>query len=67
MTLTETYEQWITRIMGEYPHTKGTQRYGQFLYNNLPDRFMGVVPFAIDPFYKDDHVEDFLNWVRRHW
>lgn len=63
----ETYNEWITRIMAEYPHKKGTQRYGQYLYNNLPDRFIGVVPHAIDPFYDNGNIANFLNWLSRHW
>jgi hypothetical protein len=63
----ETYSEWITRIMSEFPHKRGTQRYGQYLYNNMPDRFLQLVPRGVDPFYDDNNCEMFLNWLERHW
>ncbi len=63
----ETYSEWLLRISAEWPHKRGTQRYGQYLYNNMPDRFLGVVPRGIDPFHDDDNIVNFLNWIERHW
>lgn len=65
----ETYQEWFTKVSKQWALTPAGQyeRYGQFLYNRMPDRFMGQVPHAIDPFYRDDNVVNFLNWLERRW
>ena len=64
----ETYSEWLVRISYSWPLAQSQGiRYGQYLYNSMPDRFLGVVPRGIDPFYDDENIVNFLNWIERHW
>lgn len=68
--MVETYEHWYERVNNERRNNNResrNQRHGQWLYNNMPNRFVGRVPHAIDPFYNDENIAEFLNWLRKSW
>lgn len=69
-----TFDAWLVEVMRQWKDVKGLQRYGQYLYNCMPNRFLGKVPHTFDPFYierrdphHDETIANFLNWLERHW
>jgi hypothetical protein len=66
MTFSEYQEAVNRQIMGKYPHF----RKGQCYYNTLDARRPDLafdVPWDLDPFYNDELIYAFLQWVEDHW
>ena len=63
-----TFDEWFQEVHASYDwETSRTQRYGQYLYNSLPNRWVGNIPAAYDPFYNDDNVDIFLVYIKNRW
>lgn len=68
--MVETFEHWLERIRNLRRNNlrdSRNQREGQWLYNNMPNRFVGRVPKDIDPFNDDEKIEFFLEWLKKSW
>lgn len=66
----DNYDHWFIQVSREWirqnPATR-TERYGQFLYNRMPDRFLNKIPRALDPYHDNKNVGMFLYWLESHW
>ena len=64
----ETFQEWLLRVGNERrdPIYK-TMRHGQYLWVRLPNRFIGSIPTAYDPFYNDDNIDVFLDYIEHRW
>lgn len=65
--IAETYDDWIATVSNLWLHRRTSERWGQFLWNRMPNRFCNRVPRGFDPFYDDKNVENFLLWLKEHW
>lgn len=65
-----TYEQYIVGFADYYACNR-EQRMGQaafnYLYLSRPDLSEHIRASNLDPFYRDDILPDFLNWVGMFW
>lgn len=57
--------EFYAQALEEYSNDTCGQRLGQFLYNKLGKEFSGtfVLPPGVDPFYDDENIPAFLNWM----
>lgn len=65
-----TFAEWkmlADRLWVEKAKATGHLRYGQFLWNVLPLRFLDRVPRSYDPYNNEDNLERFLVWLEHRW
>lgn len=60
-----TYEEYLAEAQ-EYCKDWPV-RLGQAYMNNLPDAIYRNIPAALDPFYDDSRIPEFLSWVQAKW
>lgn len=65
-----TYDLWLENVLVS-KHLSPEQRLGQHLFNHLrvtqPKLAENVRATGIDPFYRDDLIGAFLEFVSEHW
>ena len=64
------FNQYLTGANAAYVQTNGGLRYGQALYNHIFEvapQIAYKIPDELDPFYDDDIVPAFLNFVQDRW
>lgn len=66
-----TYDGWLLVVFQDMHIAARQQRIGQYLYNRLfgynPDLANSITATEFDPFYNDNRVPAFLEYVRSNW
>jgi hypothetical protein len=67
-----TFAAWIKIAMQRHSFSaRANQRTGQSLFNSLyefrPDLADAIRNSHIDPFYKDENLNNFFRWIVEHW
>ncbi len=66
-----TFEQWVLRTNNDFHTSDHHQRVGQFFFNRLCDvkPMLGerVRSEQFDPFYLNERLPVFLEFVSKHW
>lgn len=66
-----TFSDFQALATSEYQHHKDTQRFGQFVFNELnlirPDIASELMDTGIDPFYKTHISHDVWLFIQARW
>jgi len=66
-----TFEKWLLEAASYYMNNKDEQRRGQaywnFLFEKRIDLTNNMLGTRLDPFYDDERLEDFLEYVKKNW
>ena len=65
-----TFGDYILAVMhqwSETPSWRAGQTYFNVLYRMRPEMADSLRGSSRDPFYNDDRIDDFLDYVLRHW
>lgn len=76
-----TYEQWLADVMKRIERERGSQRFGQFLFNQLahvrPDLSSRITGSTADPFFVLDkergetagkkRIKAFFDFLEANW
>lgn len=65
--MSNTFETFITEASWHKPSQRPGQRYMNLLMDMRPDLAKMVRANDLDPFYLDERIPMFLEYVMRHW
>lgn len=57
----------VSKTLNEETHWRLGQTYFNVLYEMRPDIADKVRTTALDPYYSDSNIDDFLEWVITKW
>jgi hypothetical protein len=65
------YKNYVDSVAKAFEHPRNTLRLGQTYFNLLfkwrPDLADKVLSAGLDPFYNDEQIPKFLEFVKRNW
>jgi hypothetical protein len=62
-----TFAQFQDKVRYPYPYERSGQHAYNLLMHTRPDLCGALVGSELDPFYDDDRLPAFLEWVSEHW